>query len=834
MKRVTLALDWTPNTNHVGFYVAKYKGFYQEHGLDVVFISAHEDGFQTLPAERIFNKECHFGIAPSETAVAAVFQEDTSAIVTLKESGIERPRELDGKRYATYGAKYEGSIVRQLIRTDGGRGDYEELALPLLGLWNTVTKGQADATWVFMGWEGVEARRRGIQLNAFRLADYGVPYGYSPLLITHPDTLWEQPSMVKAFLEASAQGHLFARHHPREAADALVDLAREEYPDLPDPLEREMVRESMEVLAEHILESQGRWGVMDCQRWDTFLDWLARNELLTTHIPPRREQGMPSYTTAPLADRRPGGIVPREDVRASALFTNAFLPQYPLSPTPSAAAGGSGGGASGATAGGTAGSTAGGAAGGRRPPPRAASPAGLPPGGGSLDLPQLSQGFPRFFSLPLPAHPSQGGQLGQQLPHRLSLDAFSAGLGSSHPTEQQQQQQRTQQPQPLPPTQQQQHSSDELLSIAGGQGSAPAPFTLPPADRHSIRTSLATLSALYRTGQPAAAAAGPATTAPAVTTPAGVAGQALTKPGPDSTVVTAGSLLAPPSPAPMAALNPSWSTRAFASGLPAQVVMQQQLQQHHHQILHAAQLVQAQEQQPVPAAEAHAAQPATDVLGPPLQWVPTSTDSRPANAWQFSGYSPPATTLPQSTAAAAGGGQANPQVDPLADPLESGALSTLPWLNSMPEAWDSPGAAWIPGEIPPGTGVLPGILPASLGGPPLVVPAPSGTVNLQRRAPASANAAAAAPAGPFGSAAAPPAAATAAAARALPGLTASGAAAGAARPSMGLAAARAAGAAEAGGQTEAASGRARGSSQGNPLAPGETSVHGAAPRPPGS
>ena len=51
-------------------------------------------------------------------------------------------------------------------------------------------QGQADATWVFMGWEGVEARRRGIQLNAFRLADYGVPYGYSPLLITHPDTLW--------------------------------------------------------------------------------------------------------------------------------------------------------------------------------------------------------------------------------------------------------------------------------------------------------------------------------------------------------------------------------------------------------------------------------------------------------------------------------------------------------------------------------------------------------------------------------------------------------------------------------------------------------------------
>ncbi len=69
--------------------------------------------------------------------------------------------------------------------------------------------------------------------------------------------------MVKAFLEASAKGHLFARHHPREAADALVDLAREECPDLPDPLEREMVRESMEVLAEVSCGLVAPWGALE-------------------------------------------------------------------------------------------------------------------------------------------------------------------------------------------------------------------------------------------------------------------------------------------------------------------------------------------------------------------------------------------------------------------------------------------------------------------------------------------------------------------------------------------------------------------------------------------
>lgn len=96
---VTLALDWTPNTNHVGacgdrmlrhtvggcsqqhhlclalhpcagFYVAKRKGYYSENGIDVTFISAHEDGFTTLPAERIDRKEATFGIAPSETVIS--------------------------------------------------------------------------------------------------------------------------------------------------------------------------------------------------------------------------------------------------------------------------------------------------------------------------------------------------------------------------------------------------------------------------------------------------------------------------------------------------------------------------------------------------------------------------------------------------------------------------------------------------------------------------------------------------------------------------------------------------------------------------------------------
>ena len=50
-------------------------------------------------------------------------------------------------------------------------------------------QGKADATWVFMGWEGVDAKRRGVGLNAFSLEDSNIPYGYSPVLVAATETL---------------------------------------------------------------------------------------------------------------------------------------------------------------------------------------------------------------------------------------------------------------------------------------------------------------------------------------------------------------------------------------------------------------------------------------------------------------------------------------------------------------------------------------------------------------------------------------------------------------------------------------------------------------------
>eukprot|EP00884_Botryococcus_braunii_P002766 jgi/Botrbrau1/12490/Bobra.0169s0037.1 len=344
MESVALALDWTPNTNHTGFYVAKYKNLYKEKGLNVHFISPHLDDYHCTPASRVHDGSAIFALGPSESvisshcsslpqksalkAVAAVLQADLSAIVTLQSSGIKRPQQLDGKKYASYGARYEGRIVQQLIRNDGGTGNFLEDTPAMLGIWETLVKGQADATWVFMGWEGVEAEQRGLPLNAFRLEDYSIPYGYSPVLLAHPSTIQERAEVVQAFLEATAEGFKYAAEHPEEAADILCSLATSEAADkpLPTPLDPEMVKASQLKLSQAYLDGNGKWGRMEVSKWEAFLDWLSDKGLLTTLEPSRTPvEGLTTSLDA-LRGGQAGAVIPRESIDASALFTNDFLP----------------------------------------------------------------------------------------------------------------------------------------------------------------------------------------------------------------------------------------------------------------------------------------------------------------------------------------------------------------------------------------------------------------------------------------------------------------------------------------------------------------------------
>ena len=314
MSHIDLALDWTPNTNHTGFYVAREKGYYAEEGVEVAIRSPADDAYETTPANRVATGEATLAIGPSEsvisyhthpeypplTAVAAVCQTDRSAIVTLADDSIDRPAQLDGRRYASYDARFEDDIVRQLIRNDGGDGDVEIVTPPKLGIWDTVLDGDADATWVFMPWEGLLAERDGVDLTPFYLDEYDIPYGYTPVLLARPDTIAGDAERLEGFLTASARGYRFAAENPAEAATILREAATGMDADDPDFLER-----SQRELAEAYLTADGEWGRMRAARWDRFVTWLADRGILTG------------------VDGTP---IPAEDLPAEELYTNERLP----------------------------------------------------------------------------------------------------------------------------------------------------------------------------------------------------------------------------------------------------------------------------------------------------------------------------------------------------------------------------------------------------------------------------------------------------------------------------------------------------------------------------
>jgi len=290
MEKLKLALDWTPNTNHTGFFVAQQKGLYHNKGLEVELIGPEADNYAVTPAKKVELGQADFALCPFESvisyrtkarpfavkAIAALLREDLSAIVTLKSSGLEHPRQLDGKTYASYKARYEDEIVKQMIRNDGGSGNVNIVWPQKLGIWDTITKKEYDATWVFMNWEGVAASGQHLELNAFRMKDYGIPYGYSPVLLASEAKIAECKEACRKFLQASKAGFLHAQQHPEEAAELLK-------PFVPEHESHINLPESQRVTGAYY-GTEANWGSMEPEKVNEYLDWLYQHHLETVKL----------------------------------------------------------------------------------------------------------------------------------------------------------------------------------------------------------------------------------------------------------------------------------------------------------------------------------------------------------------------------------------------------------------------------------------------------------------------------------------------------------------------------------------------------------------------
>ena len=281
---VTVVLDWTPNTNHSGLYLALANGWYEDEGLDVTVLEPGETSGSQLVAsgQADFTYTVAEGLLPARAAgadlvsVATVIEHNTSSLLSLTEDGIERPRDLEGKRYGSYESELEKAIISSLVTCDGGDPSKVEFT-PLvsddfrIGL----TEDQFDTAWVFDAWDTVRLGEvDGLDVNTLAFRDYFdcIPDWYTPLIATSAATIESDPDTVSAFVEATARGYAAAMEDPQAAADALMDAAPE--------LDRELVEASAAWLADEYAGSPSAWGVQSGETWTEFSTWLTEGDML--------------------------------------------------------------------------------------------------------------------------------------------------------------------------------------------------------------------------------------------------------------------------------------------------------------------------------------------------------------------------------------------------------------------------------------------------------------------------------------------------------------------------------------------------------------------------
>lgn len=299
LTKVKVILDWTPNTNHTGLYVAKDKGYYKEEGLDVEIIQPSEGTVGNLIAAG----KGDFGVSYQEDltyartsdnplpikAIAAIIQHNTSGLAAPKDKNIKTVKDFEGKTYGGWGSPSENAVLQAVMQKEGA--DFSKLKIVNMGEQDffAATKGNVDFAWIYEGWAGVDAKLKNIPIDYIELRKLNSDLDYyTPILIANEDTLKNKSDLVKKFMKATSKGYEFSMEKPEEAAEVLLKNAPE--------LDKALVVESQKYLKNKYKEDASRWGEMKASVWNNYTKFLLNNKLIN------------------------------KDMKAEEAFTNEFLP----------------------------------------------------------------------------------------------------------------------------------------------------------------------------------------------------------------------------------------------------------------------------------------------------------------------------------------------------------------------------------------------------------------------------------------------------------------------------------------------------------------------------
>ena len=294
---VTLMLDWVPNVNHTGLFVAQQHGYFTEAGLAVTIIQPGE----VYAEQAVASGAADFGVSYAEqvtlarandgvplVSIAAILQHNTSGFAARAGEGITAPQAWAGRRYGSFGSPFEAPTLQALMACAGG--DFSQLQIVEAGLTDPLAllnEKQIDLAWIFYGTQGVQAEQQGIPLDVLMMDQYFdcIPDYYTPVLITSEQLIAEKPAVVKAFVQAVSRGYRFAITQPDPAAAILQAAAPE--------TDLATLTAQQAWLSPRYQAEAARWGDQQLSVWQNYADWMLARGLIQ-----QRLDAAPAFTTA--------------------------------------------------------------------------------------------------------------------------------------------------------------------------------------------------------------------------------------------------------------------------------------------------------------------------------------------------------------------------------------------------------------------------------------------------------------------------------------------------------------------------------------------------------